>query len=352
MISRKKHLGAFTLVELLVVIAIIGVLVALLLPAIQAARESARKSKCVNNLRQFGVALHDFHGAAGHFPRGGINGWSLDHNKYTGDAFKGWTDDHGSWVVRILPYIEQQTIFDTMPDLLDPDLVNPIGTWAISVNDGAPPPPIPIGRCASDDFGFTEPFFNYSGCTGPIAVSAICGANGQAFDLDLNSMGIDIPWVDAGFCALADEGGSLDACPETGMFSRVGYRKISIRHVTDGTSNTLFVGETLVGKSAHSFDIAQLTNKYWAGNDTGTAHAGTIPPINWPILEEASTCGAAKFWRQNYHVTMGFESNHPGGANFLKVDSSVAFLSDAIDFKAYQLLGTKDDGQVIDKSSF
>ncbi|MEQ8838660.1 MAG: DUF1559 domain-containing protein, partial [Lacipirellulaceae bacterium] len=226
----KTQRNAFTLVELLVVIAIIGVLVGLLLPAVQAAREAARRSQCVNHLKQFGVALQTFHSAHEHFPRGGVNGWSLQPSSFTNPQ-QNWTDDHGSWVVRILPQIEQQAIYDSMPNLFDPSVFDPIGQWINVDRNGEPPPPIPIGRCPSDGFSTGEPFFNYTGCTGPIAVAPFCGAMGSVFDLDLSAMGIDVPWVDAGFCAAAGPGGDLDACPETGMMSRVGYRKISMKHV-------------------------------------------------------------------------------------------------------------------------
>ena len=87
----------------------------------------------------------------------------------------------------------------------------------------------------------------------------------------------------------------------------------------------------------------------------GLAHAGTIPSINWPVDPEQRGCnqGAGPhFYRRNYHVTMGFESNHPGGANFLMVDGSVQFIPETIDFITFQLLGTKDDEHVISESVF
>ncbi len=350
--NRSKR--AFTLVELLVVIAIIGVLVALLLPAIQSAREAARRAQCLSQLKQYGIALHAFHDVNGYFPRGGVNKWSLDPSSFMGSSSlfgTEWRDDHGSWVVRILPYIEQQVIFDQMPDMLDASVFDPVGQWVTVIRNGEPPPSIPTGRCPSDGFGRGEPFFNYSACTGPVTVGALCGASGQVFNVNLkDALGIDVPLVDPGFCPGAPQGGSLDICPETGLFSRLGYRKIGIKFVTDGTSNTLAIGETLVDQSGHTLDIGQGLNKYWAGNDTGMAHAGTIASINWPVDPNVDNCveaPGAQFWRKNYHVTWGFESNHPGGANFTLADGSVRFLPESIDFFVYQLLGTKDDGQVI-----
>lgn len=344
----------FTLVELLVVIAIIGVLVSLLLPAVQAAREAARRAQCLNQIRQFGLALHNYHDANGEFPRGGYNGWTLDPNSFTGNAQQDWQNDHGSWVTRVLPQIEEQAIADQLPDLDDPSIINPIGMWVSTIREGEPPPTIKIGRCPSDGAYLDEPFFNYSGNTGPLTLPAYCGFRGQVFDLNLDSLGIKVPFIDAGFCA-GVAGGDPENCPLTGMFSRVGYHKVLIKHVTDGTSNTIMVGETIVDQSAHSFDIARSTNKYWAGNDTGTSHAGTIQTINWPVdptVESCSTPPGAQFWRGNFHVTMGFESNHPGGANFCMADASVQFINEDVDFRTYQLLGTKDDGQVFAEAAF
>ncbi|MAT69426.1 MAG: hypothetical protein CMJ58_07855 [Planctomycetaceae bacterium] len=343
--SRSK---AFTLVELLVVIAIIGVLVSLLLPAVQAAREAARRTQCLSQLKQYGIALHGYHDAHKQFPAGGKNGWTFDETLGLGNSV--WQDDHGSWLCRVLPYIEEQTIADTLPDLEDPTIYDPINAvWIAQTLDGGPPPSIKIGRCPSDGFGPEEPFFNYSGNIGPTVHVSSCGPRGLVFDQDLSSLGITVPFIDAGACP-----GDKSQCPLTGMFSRIGYDKVSLKNVPDGTTHTLFVGETIVDKSGHSLDIARIRG-YWAGFDTGLAHAGTIPSINWPVDPSQASCNqgaGAPFYRHNYHVTMGFESYHPGGANFLMVDTSVQFISEDIDFSTFQLLGTRDDGRVIGESVF
>src|SRR5262245_55382300 len=96
---RQSYYRGFTLVELLVVIAIIGILVALLLPAVQAARESARRSQCLNNLKQFGVGLLRYHNDHGAFPVGGRGGWTFKKNPPDWQDIAGYADNHGSWIV-------------------------------------------------------------------------------------------------------------------------------------------------------------------------------------------------------------------------------------------------------------
>ncbi|MEN1680847.1 MAG: DUF1559 domain-containing protein [Planctomycetota bacterium] len=345
--ARARSYGGFTLVELLVVIAIIGILVSLLLPAVQAAREAARRSQCLNHLKQFGLALHTYHDANNQFPAGGKNGWTFDNSKNLLDNGV-WGDDHGSWVTRILPNIEEQAIADSLPNLEDPSIIDPINAvWIADTLNGGAPPPIKIGRCPSDDAPTGEPFFNYSGSAGPMIQVSPCGQGGQPFNADLSGLGIAVPFIDPGVCD------DPKACPLNGMLTRLGFHRVAIKNVTDGTTYTLFVGETLIEKSGHSFDIARIRG-YWAGNDTGVAHAGTIPSINWPVDPNTVGCSNAsgQFWRANYHVTMGFESNHSGGANFLFVDGSVSFVQDTIDFNTFQLLGTKDDGVVITNTDF
>jgi len=138
---RRQSRRAFTLIELLVVIAIIGILVALLLPAVQQAREAARRTQCKNNLKQYGLALHNYHDTYGKFP--GAGGWAV--------GTRGWdweleTSPHVSWHVRILPFMDQAPLYAQMKmnEMYQDRAILSDGsrTWSKSV---------PYGRCPSDN---------------------------------------------------------------------------------------------------------------------------------------------------------------------------------------------------------
>src|SRR6476660_6926402 len=128
MSGKRAPIGGFTLVELLVVIAIIGVLVALLLPAVQSARESSRRTKCLNNLKQLGIALHSYHDTIGGFPPG-----YLENNPLT---------DRANWITLLLPYHEQAAVFQ----LYDPSTSTGGGATNFKLNSAN----VPVMQCPSD----------------------------------------------------------------------------------------------------------------------------------------------------------------------------------------------------------
>src|SRR5437868_239094 len=156
----------FTLVELLVVIAIIAVLLGLLMPAVQRVRESAYRSKCQNNLRQFGLACTMYHDSQQQFPPGA----------YTNPPQQWWKADKGSWLIFTLPYMEQDPLWRQLT--LDPSLgfdqpgVNTIG---LAVQKGLLPQMPPYLRCPSDGYELDKPYCNYVGNTGPQCTSGPCG---------------------------------------------------------------------------------------------------------------------------------------------------------------------------------
>ena len=355
---RRRQPG-FTLVELLVVIAIICVLVALLLPAVQSARESARRLQCQNNMRQWGLGLQTFHDVNDRFPYGGYGAWAnpeLINHPVAGSAYNdprtamGW--ENGSWILWTLPFVEQQIIFDNFRQVADSLALgqSPVAFW-LNSNPERKPPLLDFGRCPSDGIGSEDPYFNYSGSTGPTCRAGSCGflPNDQFCDGTLIGLGYERTFVDHGH---PSSGYVLH-----GMFSRIAPVEVNIKQVTDGTTNTLLLGEKKVNCEYHLSDLHQEVAWWWAGNNAGYAHISTIVPINYPILCEATTenCGSDSQVPEqahpgNYNISSGIASYHPGGANVVLVDASVQFLSEDIDQITLQKLGHKSDGFPVDLS--
>ena len=251
----------FTLIELLVVIAIIAVLVGLLLPAVQKVREAANRMKCQNNLKQIGLAMHNYHDTFQQFPPGG---WLGD--RYGND----WSDDRGSWIVFTLPFMEQDNLYKSIPNLrIDPDAhsagnglpdnrplaqIDPIcQDWNANfanpadqcpgVVGGMLPVKLPYGRCPSDDWDIDNPqYVSYCASMGPQCAGGPCGYDPFEIYCDPSNNGLG-NW---GYVASDWHGNTFDPSHVRGMFNRLGV-KLNMASVTDGLSNTLMVGEVLVG---------------------------------------------------------------------------------------------------------
>lgn len=324
---QKDGPRGFTLIELLVVLAIIGVLLGLLLPAVQRAREGASRLKCQNNLKQFGLALHHYHGTHGAFPAGSVFLPSTN-----------WGADKGSWIVYALPFLEEQGLFQQLPNLYVPDFDS------ISAAEQAGVLPRAISarlRCPSDGFDFNQPVSNYAGNIGPACLEDFCHFAPFQYMANQPALG----WTSTSCEA---EGSDLQSL--LGMFSR-GHREDAIRieHVTDGTSTTFLLGEALPSQDAHMLLFGG--HKGWYGAH-GAQLCSTIVPLNYPIDEkDRSWCGSASAGPAhaltNNSVSWGFRSRHPGGANFCMVDGSVHFIGQDIDYKAYQFLGCRFDGNTV-----
>ena len=316
---------AFTLIELLVVIAIIAVLIALLLPAVQQAREAARRTQCRNNLKQYGLALHSYHGVFRQFPIGG-----------TGTPNR---PPRISWQVRILPFVEQSALYNQLNlDINTP----PVDQQVLSDGKMAREHQIPITRCPSagvPDF-YTDPA---ASVPEPWATTTYTGSLGsqRRTSADPNCQ----PYINFALPGGSANGGNSTNPGEiSGMFSRSGVN-LAIRNVTDGTSNTIFVGETLPS----CYGTAERRRGWWHSNGMGNAHGITTTPINEMTTCENSTqvtnpaCTASNNWNYGW----GFRSRHTGGAQFLLVDGSTHFLSENIDHQVYQYLGGRADGNPV-----
>jgi len=351
---------AFTLVELLVVIAIIGVLVALLLPAVQGARESARRMQCGNHLKQWALGCLNFENTRGHVPKGSY-------------ATGTWPEGgQASWMFVALGYIEAGNLHSQVVGA---------GSLPNAVTRGILPATVKIIRCPSDLFERGNyKHSNYIGSTGPNCNNPPSGCpapfqlhcNGQVMTHSTNIAPPPLnPPTHPGYEPSVTHGSASFETGTRGMFGRghnlapasappgnpPGSPLIRLSTVTDGTSNTLFIGETL----PEYFEPMRFASTFgWPGGLNHIAQGQTIQPINWkidripvstPLFINNCGCdaninpsGDKARCIMNWAVTWGFKSNHPNGAMFALVDGSVHFVSQNIDHRAYQHLGCRDDG--------
>ena len=308
----------FTLIELLVVIAIIGVLVGLLLPAVQQARESARRATCTNKLKQLGIGLHLYVDVNKKLPpasffRTGLSSPADRPNKRT-------------WMVDIMPFIERNDIYSQYDPSVDvaaaPNFALLAGTtW-------------PIQMCPSNSYAMTKktilgnPFsvFNQewildADLNGGTSYSPSLGP--QGFHLKAT----DCPQNAPSFCLQNGNWWTYGLGATPGLFSPVNDVQVGFNLITDGLSSTLMLCETRVELLRHR----GLFNHFGQGVPTGVR-------INSPNINEADDGNGAR------SVNSGASSYHPGGALFCMADGAVVFLSDDINYQTYNFLGDKADG--------
>lgn len=327
MLNQRWGRTGFTLIELLVVIAIIAVLVALLLPAVQQAREAARRSQCKNNLKQFGLALHNYHDAMSQFPIGGTYPVTIPSGGTSVDR------PNISWAVRLLPYLDQAALFNE----LNMNLSN-VPAQSLPSGKAAREHQVPVFRCPTDPGPSLRTYggslwaqSSYSGSIGSQSTPS-SGTNAAACQPFLGSAQHLIP-------ANASYGRTLDLGALSGMFGQ-GGPSVTLSDVTDGASNTLLVGEILPG--CHQ----TITNGWWPSSARATI-GSTLAPLNEMTTCENSTritnplCTSS----DNFNYSWGFKSMHVGGGHFTMVDGSVRFISENINYDTYQALGGRADGK-------
>jgi prepilin-type N-terminal cleavage/methylation domain-containing protein/prepilin-type processing-associated H-X9-DG protein len=362
MVRTNGTRRGFTLVELLVVIAIIGVLVALLLPAVQQAREAARRMQCANNLKQFGIAIHTYHDQWNKIP--------TSQNVYAQGG--------GNWglapgfQITILPQMEQQPLYDKISyNWNAPSVTSQVRGWAAGPGAGQYSPvsgvngvqhaeeiQVPYAMCPSDSSNY-DPNWQAAATsyTGSLGSQRTPSANGSCNLFLFNTATVVnhelMPPVGSCTDGNCDHGNTFTQDSLSGIFCRLGIRgNINFGAVRDGTSNTIFMGEVLEECHDH------LDGGWWRTNAIGNGEASTSCPINIFTTCVGSQQEAANKGypyngitsmpdctpKSNWNLSWGFRSRHPQGCQFVFGDGSVHFISQNVNYATYQRLGGRRDG--------
>jgi prepilin-type N-terminal cleavage/methylation domain-containing protein/prepilin-type processing-associated H-X9-DG protein len=300
-IGTPRRRAGFTLIELLVVIAIIAVLIALLLPAVQSAREAARRAQCLNNLVQIGVAIQNYESAHEMLPPGVIDTAGPITN-----AARGY---HYSWMVQILPYLEQSNTYKK---------INFKGGVYDPANVTVRAHSIAIFMCPSDGFGGAAGAGNnnYAGCHNDVEAPIDVKNNGVFF---LNS-------------------------------------HVRMDDVTDGSSFTIFVGEKV--RSGNDLGWMSGTNATLRNTGTrlnnGSAATGrfALPVGDEDDDEDQAKAAGPRGEADAALFVGGYNSRHAGGANFAFGDGSVRFIKTSISPKIFRRLGNRADGELISADQY
>ncbi len=356
---ERQQSRAFTLVELLVVIAIIGVLVALLLPAVQAAREAARRNQCLNNLKQLGLGMLNHETSKKRFAQ---NEQFIYPSK-TGLVKR----DLASHLVMVTPYLEASGLYGQLDLSIKATTVVPGDQTVQGVK--LRQIPLAILTCPSDDLtGVVDPAefpnkwsINYPG---PVATTSYAGSMGaqlmgwQNFRVKdvvgytgnekygTNSKYPGDDWFnttaqpDSCGNPMNERGDCPDPATISGVFSRSAWAA-ALKEIEDGTSNTIMMGEIRPSTAAHNWINGwTLSEGMWFAT-TAPLNYETSPAVTGVPQPEK------RRWDDDFNAAHGFKSRHAGGVNFVFCDGSVHFLSESIDYTNYQRLGARSDSESV-----
>ena len=309
----KRSRAAFTLVELLVVIAIIGILIAMLLPAVQQVREAARRTSCSNNMRQITTACHTYASSFGQFPPG-----STDNR------------NHGLFTY-LLPYIDQDSLYKTL------DLTLPVTDPSQYDQRFVP---VNVYVCPSFPFESVSTTSNNPDRQG--ALPTYQGVGGSTIASSFDSSGnLESPGI-----------GSIHGdLPNNGVFTfadSASLPGITVSDISDGQANTFAFGEFVhrdFNTTTQTFANPPGSMRPWMAGDSGTKASYAFKVVQRSLNERVSRVGGSPV-EFNY---LPFGSFHPGGGLFSTAEGGVRFVSEDVDFTAYQQTATRDGGEVVNE---
>jgi len=331
---RSKPRG-FTLIELLVVIAIIAVLIGLLLPAVQAAREAARRVQCVNNLKQLGLAMHNYHDVVGSFPIGALGVRSPTHYPAAGDPTG--AINRRTWAFMILPYIEQSAIYGAVNFSL------PFNPPTGAANNTVSSSLIAVFLCPSDPT--TNQIDQDNRREGNYMVNWGNSNWAQnmvtAFNPFMGPLvpGESVPFLGAPF--------SMD-------------KSFGVRNITDGTSNTLLMAEVIIGATQGTKGYEHRGDLY---NDDYNCFMfnGYTPPnskfpdwvangyCRYPYQTNPPCTGTTGGAQNSFNAARSY---HSGGVNAVLADGSVKFFKSSINYVTWRALASSNGGEVLSSDSY
>jgi prepilin-type N-terminal cleavage/methylation domain-containing protein/prepilin-type processing-associated H-X9-DG protein len=353
--GRPNTTAGFTLIELLVVIAIIAVLISLLLPAVQSAREAARRAQCVNNLKQIALATHNYESAHGSFPMGN-RAFAYTFSPAISDVCSVYIG-HSAFTF-LMPYLEGGNTYNTF------NLTRPYNSFS-NLTEGLFKTATYL--CPTDSQAIDDPDIQQFITT---TQNSYAMSRGRQENIAFNwALTAGLPDPKSPYASTCNYGGG------DGMFGPEGSVRLSA--ITDGTSNTFLFGEMSRFRNepaGSNFNFGNVTydfvgppwtaaNPTWNGDIRITSGAFVIPKLNAPPDTDGSViaaCFATAVQPPDWIPVQacqnlgqwGFRSLHPGGANFAFADGSVKFIKESISLPSYRSLGTRAGAEVVSADQY